>query len=145
MLIVTAQQQSQPQQQNNRKTLFFLKHSLSHLGSNRLLRPNFDTIQVLKIYDCAGIIWIFCWQNILILPAESSYSPKSADVYLWKYIILDSTIFCQQNIQILPAESSYNPKSVYIYFEVVGLYLQHQLRKIEGFDFSVMYFRYVLM
>ena len=56
MLIVTAQQQSQPQQQNNRKNPFFLKHSLSHLGSNRLLRPNFDTIQVLKIYDCAGII-----------------------------------------------------------------------------------------
>ena len=45
---------------------------------------------------------------------DHEYIPKKgvqSSVYMWLYIIWDSTIFWRQNIQTLLAESMYNPKS----------------------------------
>ena len=109
----------------------FLKRSLSHLRSARLLRA-----KCLCYSSSAGRISRFC-QNIIV-PAECEYFAGKisrfcrqnwvatlkvqADLYIWRYITWDSTIFCRQNIHILLAESSYNPKSggVYTYRYNIG-------------------------
>ena len=95
----------------------FLKRSLSHLRSARLLRAQF-----LCYLSSAGRISRFC-QNIIV-PAECEYFAGKisiycrqnwvatlkvqADLYIWRYITWDSTIFCRQNIHTLLAELSYN-------------------------------------
>ena len=95
----------------------FLKRSLSHLRSARLLRAQF-----LCYSSSAGRISRFC-QNIIV-PAECEYFAGKisrfcrqnwvatlkvqADLYIWRYITWDSTIFCRQNIHTLLAELSYN-------------------------------------